>query len=300
MVLVDKYLEPPFSVLDGRSKRWQENKKAWISKGIKSELGRTAKTYNFLQWAESKRSEGKLEGHKLKSDISIFDPYLTEVIYLWFCPTAGKILDPFAGGSVRGLVAKEKGYNYLGVELRAEQVESNEEQALNFKKSVVEKEVDLLSEVEEKKQVEEQKGSCKWIVGDSNQVLDSINEKFDFLFSCPPYFNLEKYSDDENDLSNMSIDDFKDKYFSIISKACGKLKKDCYACFVVGEVRKKDGSYLGLVPLTIQAFEKAGLSFYNEAIFLTPLGSSAIRAEGSMKNKKLVKVHQNILVFRKG
>lgn len=128
-----------------------------------------------------KREQGKLEGHNLKSDTSIFDPYLCEVLYNWFCPLGGRILDPFAGGSVRGLVASEKGYSYLGIELRAEQVESNEEQAEEFKKGGGAKESTLFSEVEEK-QVEEAKGSCNWICGDSNQVLDNLDEKFDFVF----------------------------------------------------------------------------------------------------------------------
>ena len=34
---------------------------------------------------------------------SIFDPVLTEIAYRWFCPSGGKILDAFAGGSVRAL-----------------------------------------------------------------------------------------------------------------------------------------------------------------------------------------------------
>lgn len=34
----------------------------------------------------------------------------------------GTILDPFAGGSVRGIVANFLGFNYTGLELRPEQV----------------------------------------------------------------------------------------------------------------------------------------------------------------------------------
>ena len=60
---------------------------------------------------------------------SIFDPVLCELIYKWFCPSKGKILDPFAGGSVRGIVAEYLGYSYTGIELRQEQVEENYNQA---------------------------------------------------------------------------------------------------------------------------------------------------------------------------
>lgn len=38
--LADRFLVPPFSVLDARQGYWQERKRAWIALGIQSELGR--------------------------------------------------------------------------------------------------------------------------------------------------------------------------------------------------------------------------------------------------------------------
>ena len=38
--LADRFLVPPFSVLDARQGYWQERKRAWLSLGIQSELGR--------------------------------------------------------------------------------------------------------------------------------------------------------------------------------------------------------------------------------------------------------------------
>jgi hypothetical protein len=72
-----------------------------------------------------------------------------------------------------------------------------------------------------------------------------------------------------------------------------------YACFVVGEVRDKEGNYIGFVPDTIEAFKKFGMKFYNEAILLTSIASASMRANNNMKSQKLVKIHQNVLVFRK-
>lgn len=77
------------------------------------------------------------------------------------------------------------------------------------------------------------------------------------------------------------------------------LKKGGYACFVVGEVRDKNGYYYGFVPDTIKCFIESGLRFYNEAVLLNSLAGAAIRADNTMRNKKLTKVHQNILVFYK-
>ena len=119
------------------------------------------------------------------------------------------------------------------------------------------------------------------------------------VFSCPPYAHLEVYSDLDCDISNMDYENFLKSYESIINKSCNLLKSGGYACFVVGEVRDKKGNYIGFVPDTINAFKKCGMDFYNEAILLNGMGSAAMRANGNMKTQKLVKVHQNILVFKK-
>ena len=41
-LLSDRFLVPPFSVLDTKQGYWQARKRNWINVGIKSELGRGA------------------------------------------------------------------------------------------------------------------------------------------------------------------------------------------------------------------------------------------------------------------
>ncbi len=140
----------------------------------------------------------------------------------------------------------------------------------------------------------------QWYVGDSNEVLDiEFNHKFDLIFSCPPYADLEVYSDLPGDISNMNYNDFLIAYKSIIKKSVLHLKVGGYACFIVGEIRNNKGDYIGFVPDTIKAMEDAGLKYYNECIYLNSIGTASLRADKYMRNKKIVKVHQNVLVFRK-
>lgn len=174
-------------------------------------------------------------------------------------------------------MANKLGYKYTGIDIRQEQVDSNVEQA----KVIV------------------PGNEPRWIVGDSDKVLDTIDDQFDFLFSCPPYADLEVYSELPGDISNMPYPQFMEAYRSIIEKACSKLKDGCLACFVVGEVRGKDGNYIGFVPDTVKAFMDCGMHYYNEAVLLNPVGTGHLRAGRCMKSKKLVKLHQNILVFKK-
>jgi DNA modification methylase len=268
-ILREKFIEPPFSVLDTKSGNWQKRKKLWRNIGIKSEIGRDSVVINM---------DSKAKKNNSIEYVSIFDPALCEVLYHWFVPDNGTILDPFAGGSVRGIVANYLGYKYTGIDIRQEQINSNRSQG-----------IDIL----------EIDNQPNWYVGDSNKFLDDFNKKFDFVFSCPPYADLEVYSDIEGDISNMPYHNFIKAYDEIISKSCNLLKDGGYACFVVGEVRDKSGNYIGFVPDTINAFRKCGMKFYNEAILLNPIASASMRANGNMKSKKLVKVHQNILIFKK-
>jgi 16S rRNA G966 N2-methylase RsmD len=222
---------------------------------------------------------GKILAAQSQSGTSIFDPVLCELAYRWFCAPGGKILDPFAGGSVRGIVAAKLGRDYTGIDLRAEQVEANRAQAA----------------------VVTPDNPPTWIVGDSRESKTLAAGEYDFIFSCPPYGDLEVYSDDPNDLSAMDHAAFIGAYFWIIRAAVEMLKHDRFACFVVGDYRDKAGFYRNFVSYTIECFEKAGAKLYNEAILVTSLGSLPIRVGKQFESsRKLGKTHQNVLVFCKG
>ena len=244
--------------------------------------GKPIKTVGTTDWMRDKGlSGGCSDGDEgVASGTSIFDPVLCELAYSWFSPKGGTVLDPFAGGSVRGIVASRLGRQYIGVELRAEQVEANRLQG-----------DDLCPDL-----------PPVWHTGDSRNIDRICHDvEADFVFSCPPYADLEVYSDNPDDLSTLKYEDFKPAYFDIIAKACARLKEDRFACFVVGDVRDKKGNYYNFVGDTVQAFRAAGLHFYNEAILVTSVGSLPIRVGRQFASgRKLGKTHQNVLVFVKG
>lgn len=226
-----------------------------------------------------RRDEVSLKLQETSSGTSIFDPVLCELVYRWFCPTGGKVLDPFAGGSVRGIVAGALGFAYTGIDLRQEQVNANEAQA------------DVIPT------------QCRprWITGDSRNAATLAPGEYDLIFSCPPYADLERYSDDPLDLSTMEYEDFLTAYREIIAACVGMLATDRFACFVVGDIRDKQGFYRGLVGDTVRAFEDAGAKLYNDAVLVTAVGSLPIRVGKQFGTyRKLGKTHQNVLAFFKG
>lgn len=371
--LSDRFEWPPFSILNTTAKAWRDRKKAYLSLGIQSELGRgegtnpgskndrrhgredseyqggnaymansrgpgplyghkTGQTYRSdnlqssingrkqspetaslkggLTWgttmhpydnygkkknaraANAIPGGSKLPGTKLGDDghtvrqegsgTSVFDPVLCELMYRWFCPPNGVVLDPFAGGSVRGIVAALWGRRYVGIDLRLEQVMANIEQ----------------------KAIAPAGSQVAWLHGDSRKMDEYFRPKvkFDFIFTCPPYFNLELYSYDPADLSNAeSYDMFSGAYGEIIDKAAARLRDNRFAAFVVGNFRDKQGITTDFVGDTIALCAAAGLRYYNEAILATAVGSLALRTRMQFRStRKMGKMHQQVLIFVKG
>jgi len=221
-----------------------------------------------------------------------------ECLCSWFCPRAELktdgpriVVDPFAGGCVRGIVASALGLLYIGVDISEMQVTENRKQAseFNFRYSPV------------------------WVVGDAEDVdvivscvLQgmgmSSDTKVDFICSCPPYYNLEKYGCGEKDLSMLSsYDEFLVKYRRIIKKCASILRPSHMACFVVGNVRGEGGGMHTLHSDTVSSFIENGCILYNDAVLLTSTVSAGMRATRTMSAaSKLIPVHQNVCVFVKG
>lgn len=304
--LKERFIIPPFSVLDSKQGVWQNRKQAWLDLGIKSELGRDKeitysmssqppRVYEIRNQLREKNgvdpSWDELIDYCRKHNVpvmegtSIFDPVMCELAYRWFNVPGGRVLDPFAGGSVRGIVATKLNMSYYGVDLRQEQIEAN---YMNYQ--------DLITVLGETKD------TPMWTIGDSLNI-DKLFPDFetDLIFSCPPYADLEVYSDDPRDLSNMDYLKFIEVYREIIRKSCAMLRENRFAVFVVGEVRDKNGIYRNFISDTIKAFQDAGLQYYNEMILVTTIGSLAIRVTKQFNvGRKIGKHHQNVLVFYKG
>jgi hypothetical protein len=280
--LYEKYIAPPFSVLDTRNKEWLNRREKLDNYFGDSVVGRKAGLAYGNGQERNKTISGKkdyvVKGvGKKDNGTSRFDSVLCELILRWFGFPECKVYDAFAGGHIRGCMASRLGYNYTGIELCSEQVEANTQAATRL---------NLYP---------------RWINDDSlnvNKYLEDNSQ--DLFFTCPPYGDLEKYTEDYRDLSNMSFENFLINYQKIIELGCKKLKNNRFAVFVVGDFRDEIGFYRSLVALTIQTFLNLGIRLYNELILLNSIGSAPMRASMAFRNRKMVKVHQNVLIFFKG
>ena len=304
--LNDRFVVPPFSILDTRKGYWQARKKVWreligdmgesrndtliTSPEIKykdlyqktrqhrEELGLSFREYldKYVPDEVKEREAKKV----LSQGVSLFDPVLSEICCKWFTPGDGSsIFDCFAGDTQKGLVFGMCGHSFTGIELRQEQVDINNGviQGRNL--------------------------PIRYICDDGQNVAKHFApESQDMLFSCPPYYDLEVYSSEPNDASNQgSYEGFIAILRNAFSKAVTCLKENRFAVIVVGDVRnKKTGGYYNFVDDVKRIFCDNGLLLYNELILVETNASTALRASRYMDSRKVVKMHQNILVFYKG
>lgn len=279
--LLGRFGIPPLTVFDRRQGYWQSRRRRWLELGIDSGDGRDiALTYAKGQ-GQDEVSQKLLA---MSGGTSVFDPLIVETMIRWYCRPGGYIADPFAGGSVRGIVSMALGRHYIGRDIRTEQIDVNIAQAQKF--------------------VEAHGnggGSCAWQLVDG---CSTWNEQgvFDMILTCPPYGDLEVYSDQEDDISNMGYDDFADHYMDAVTHAVDALAPNRFSVWVVGNYRdQRTGHIRDLVGLTIGAHVAAGANYHSECIIIDPVGTGAMRASATFAAlRRPIRTHQQVLIFVKG
>lgn len=301
--LFDRFVVPPFSILDTRKGYWQDRKKKWYD--IIGDMGESRNDtlvtsleikykdlyqrtrehrkecgLSFKEYIDKYVSQEDLEKEQAKivaQGVSILDPVMAEIVCRWFGQENGTAFDCFAGDTVFGFVAAHLGNDFTGIELRENQAALNNERVEGM--------------------------NARYICDDGQNVAQHIEpESQDLLFSCPPYFDLEKYTDLPNDASNQgSYEDFIKILENAFTGAVSCLKQNRFAAICVGDVREKNtGFYYDFCGDIKRIFKQNGMRLYNEIILVEQTASTALRASRYMDSRKVAKTHQHLLVFFKG
>jgi hypothetical protein len=188
-----------------------------------------------------------------------------------------RVLDAFAGGPPRGAVSGIMGYEYHGIEVRQQQIDEN-------------------------KAVMERLGlkNVHYHL-DDGRFMDIPGTDFDIGLTCPPYYDLEVYSDLTNDISaSSSYQQFNADMAMCAASYLDKIRPLGFVCVVVGPFRDKNTGELRDFPgHTIANFREAGFIYWQDIILSKNFGSAAQRSTNAWRGKKLVPIHEHLLVFRK-
>jgi hypothetical protein len=229
-----------------------------------------------VEGSEIKTSKGKSHN----GNASVLDPVACEVILRFFMPKTGRrVYNPFGGGVQMGYVTGSYGYDYTASEIRQNQCDANNAicQDLN---------------------------SAKWIRSDTSQYTPE--GKFDLVFTCPPYYKVEKYIDydgiiPDGEINNMSTyEQFRDTLFAGYKKAIEALNDNCFFVVMTGDSRGKDGGYYCSESETELFFKEQGLLVYNKIIYLECEFTRLAQAKKTLNYRKFPKREQKIIVAYKG
>lgn len=264
--LLNKFIAPPFTILDTRQGYWRERKAMWRER-----------IADFGESREDTLADGETNCMAtINNGVSLLDPVMAEIVCRWFGIEGGTAFDCFAGDTAFGYVAATLGMSFTGIELREEQAQLNNERVEGM--------------------------SAHYICDDGQNVGKHIAAgSQDLLFSCPPYYDLEVYSNKPNDASNQpTYEAFLGILENAFASAIGCLKENRFAVVVVGDIRNKEGFYYDFVGDIKRMFNAHGMPLYNECIIVEPIGTLPQRVQRYMRNRKVGKCHQNVLVFYKG
>ncbi len=211
---------------------------------------------------------------------SVLDPVACEVIARFFMPKDGKrIYNPFGGGVQMGYVAGACGFEYESSEIRKNQCDANNAICSEFP-------------------------NVKWTQSDSSIYLPE--GKVDLVFSCPPYYKVEKYIDydgksPDGEINSLdTYEKFRDTLFAGYKKAIEALRDNGFFVVMTGDSRDKNGAYYCCESEHEIFFKEQGLSVYNKIIYLECEFTRLAQAKKTLHVRKFPKREQKIIVAYKG
>ena len=171
-ILRDKYLVPPFSILDTSVNAWLQRRNVWerMIKNRSDNVRNVSIVKHNTPYLNAMDYDEGYKGLERNGYTSTFDPFLCEILVKWFSRQGDTIFDPFAGGHVRGAVSAMIGRNYVGYDINPIQVIANQEAW----KSITEA-FDTTGF-----------GVPDWVERDSTADVGIVPDIYDMLLTCPP------------------------------------------------------------------------------------------------------------------
>lgn len=181
------------------------------------------KEYNHIHtdslWIEKKRSRA---GNHIASYWGNFIPQIPQQMMLRFTKKREYVLDTFSGSGTTMIECRRLGRNGIGIELNPDAVRSS-----SFVVDSQENPFDVKTEIIE----------ANSATVDYKKILAEHGiKKVQLIVMHPPYYDIIKFSDNVEDLSNAaSVDDFLDLIELIVRNSAPILENGRYMCLVIGD-----------------------------------------------------------------
>jgi len=214
-----------------------------------------------------------------KGAISMFPKDILDQLLEFYTEREEWFFDPFAGHNSRMEASFRKGRNYVGWDCSIE--------FMKFNRKVRDT---LLKD-------NPYNLTIKLIEGDSRDINEKDNS-MDFIFTSPPYWNLEWYGDEPEQVGKLSYPDFM-KSMTDIYKQCYRILKPGKFCIInVNDFRTK-GKYYSYHVDTVNALKDAGFVQYDTVLMKYNNAMRKCFPNQIFEEKLIPKIHEYLLVFVK-
>lgn len=272
------------NVWDSVRGTWLKLKKEWNARidraGEKHAVANPAFATREGCWQGESGFANVVTGHSHNGNASVLDPVACEVILRFFMPRDGRrVYNPFGGGVQFGFVTGANGYEYVASEIRQNQCDANNKLCSEFP-------------------------GVQWIKSDSSTY--DPEGMFDLVFTCPPYYRVEKYIDydgqsPEGEINSLSTyEQFRDTLFAGYKKSIEHLNDSCFFVVMTGDSRDGKGAYHCSESETELFFKESGLAVYNKIVYLECEFTRLAQAKKTLNMRKFPKREQKIIVAYKG
>lgn len=210
---------------------------------------------------------------------SRFNPAVAERVIKYWSNKGDLVLDPFMGYGMRGFVAVNLGRSYIGFEISPKtynQVKKilEDNRLVNFDK-------------------------MKILLSNGCYLKEIENDSIDLIFTCPPYWKVERYEKVPGQLSECKSYNIFLEMINICVKNCYRvLKENKYMVWVVADFRLDEKFYCFHKDF-IEIAEKNKFSLHD--IIINVLRSPFISANPLQCDRFKIthKMHEYIIVFKK-
>jgi hypothetical protein len=272
------------NVWDSVKGEWLKLKKEWNARieAAGAEHSIVNPTYATRDgcWQGESGFANVVTGHSHNGNASVLDPVACEVILRFFMPKAGRrVYNPFGGGVQFGYVTGANEYEYVASEIRKNQCDANNLLCSAFP-------------------------GVRWVQSDS--ATYEPEGMFDLVFTCPPYYRVEKYLDydgapPEHEINSLgTYEEFRAALWAGYAKAIAHLNDNCFFVVMTGDSRDSDGAYHCHESETELFLKESGLSIYNKIVYLEAEFTRLAQAKKTLHYRKFPKREQKIIVAYKG
>jgi DNA modification methylase len=217
---------------------------------------------------------------------SIYNPTQAKFILEYYTEPGYLILDPFMGRGTRPVMTMHTGRNYYGFDTCSKTIEHNQ--------SMIEK------------NFPDNQLFCKMVHGDGTDLSHLEASFFDAVFSCPPYYGIEKYSGEDGDISHVKDAEFDERIEKMFEQLHRVVKTSSYAekrfhpvIFTVGTVRASTAGVIDMDYNFQAAARKAGFVLYDKLYTENNAPGAGFTFRRNYHYSFLTKVHETTLIFIK-